>query len=113
MVRLSFMVMELVDGEEMEIEYYVRSVRTGGGGLTRRREEHDAWAAYREEPVWVLLPGANGREALLRTDQVSNAPRATLEAALEDLHAALGRLPGSARIVRGEISESPSAEVAS
>ena len=106
MSKLSARVIEQRDGGECHVDYYVRAVETGAGGRPFAKDRIDAWAAYREEPVLVPLPGG-GVEWLFRVLLVSDAPRATPEEAAKDMRAALrvhldpDRLRHPARLVHG------------
>ena len=113
MVKLSARVMMGNDGEEVGVDFYVRAVETGAGGRAFSKERVDMWAAFREEPVFVVLPGSTDRVCLLRVERVSDAPRETPAAAAEDMYAAIrvlvdpDRLSRRARLVRGDVPELP------
>lgn len=107
--KLSGRVIEVRGDEEIQIDYYVRSVGAGGGVMRVADREVDAWAAYREEVVFVVLAGSAERVLHRRAECVSDAPRGTPEEASVDMRAAMrlhvdpDRLRNPARLVRGAI----------
>lgn len=112
MIKLSARVMETRNGGEIGVDYYVRAVDQGRKLFGGENTAFDAWAAYREEPVFVTPPGSTEQVALMRVERVSDAPRSTIEEAAEDMRAALrmhvdpDRLRDPARLVWGEADPS-------
>ena len=106
MIKLSARVIEMKNGEEIAVDYYVRAVDQGRKLFgDRNADAFDAWAAYREEAVFVTVD--NQREQLLRVTRVSDAPRTTIEEAAADMRAAIAthfdptRLRSPARLAWG------------
>lgn len=107
MINMSARVIEARDDTETHVDYYVRAVCAGRRLGSAPSDGHDEWAAYREEPVFVVLPGAPERIALLRVERVSDTPRSTPEEAADDMQRAVrqhldpDRLRNPARLVWG------------
>lgn len=112
MIKLSARVIEVRDGEDVGVAYYVRSVDHDRGLFGDENScAIDAWAAYREDPVSAVLPGSSDAVRLLRVVRVSTVPRATPEQAAEDMYAAVrahvdpDRLRNPAHLIWGDVPE--------
>jgi hypothetical protein len=80
-------VMETRASGEVRIDYYVRSVSDNVKLFDNGASEIDAWAAYREEQVFVTIDGQ--RTQFTRVERISDAPRMSITLAVEDMWAAI------------------------
>jgi hypothetical protein len=92
--KLSAEIIHGVVGDERSTFFYVRSIARTVSLLKGIRG--DAWAAYRETPVKV------GEEWLVRSERVSDAPRETIEQAVEDMEAAVALALDSGELTRAQ-----------